>query len=172
MRRLCSGAAPPAPLAAIVGLFVLLAACGSEDSPTFEVEGGGGDVPATSAPASTTTSTTTLTSLPAEEQSVTLVLTGEGTAEATLTYDGDQLCLRGTTEGVGAVTSGRIHAGLAGEAGPPVVDLGIETDGDGPFEGCARVGAEGGVVFVDPTSYYVSLATAELPDGAVRAQLA
>ena len=160
---------------AIAGLFVLLAfvfvaACGDEDSPTFETEDG---APLTAAPSSsTTTSTTTPPTLPAEEQSITVVLTGEGTAEATLTYDGDQLCIRGTTDGVGAVTSGRIHAGLAGEVGPPVVDLGIETEGDGPFEGCATVGAEGGVVFVDPTSYYVSLATADLPDGAVRAQLA
>mgnify|MGYP000386121566 CR=1 FL=1 len=147
---------------------VLLAGCGDEDSPTFEVEG---DVPAGPVPSSTTTSTTATTTLPAEEQSLQLVLAGAGTADATLTYDGDQLCLRGTTDGVGAITSARIHAGLAGEAGPAVVDLGIETAGDGPFEGCTTIGAEGGVVFVDPTSYYLSLATAEHPDGAVRAQL-
>jgi hypothetical protein len=155
---------------AVAGLFafVFVAACGDEDTPTFETADG---APLTAAQSSSTTSSTTVTTVSAEPQELTLTLTGEGTAEATLTYDGDQLCVRGTTDGVGAVTSGRIHAGLAGETGPPVVDLGVETADDGPFEGCATVGAEGGVVFVDPTSYYLSLATAERPDGAVRAQL-
>jgi hypothetical protein len=157
---------------AVAGLFafVFVAACGDEDSPTFETEDG---TPLTAAPpsSSTTTSSTTATTARTQPQELTLTLAGEGTAEATLTYDGDQLCVRGTTDGVGALTSGRIHAGPAGENGPPVVDLGVETAGDGPFEGCATVGAEGGVVFVDPTSYYLSLATADHPDGAVRAQL-
>jgi len=112
----------------------LLAACGSDDTPTFESEDG---APITAAPTSTSTSTTATTA-PVALQELTLTLTGEGTAEATLTYDGDQLCLRGTTDGVGAVTSGRIHAGRAGEAGPPVVDLGIETAGDGPSIGPGR----------------------------------
>ena len=159
MRRLVS--------AGLLGM-VVLAGCGTDDSPTFET---GDGAPLTAAPSSSTTSSTTAPTAVAELQELTLTLTGEGTADATLTYDGDQLCLRGTTDGVGAITSGRVHAGLTGETGPPVVDLCIETTGDGPFEGCATVGAEGGVVLVDPTSYYVSLATAELPDGAVRAQL-
>ena len=154
-------------LAGLLLSAVFVAACGSDDDPTFE------DVGATAPPVSSpsTTASTTATSAVVGVQEVALTLTGAGTAEAILTYDGDRLCLRGTTDGVGAVISGRIHAGRVGEAGPPVVDLGVETAGDGPFEGCATVGAEGGVVLVDPASYYVSLATAELPDGAVRAQL-
>ena len=154
-------------LAGFLLFAVLGAACGSDDNPTFEDAGGG----AAAVSSSTSSTSAPAPSTVAELQELNLSLSGAGTAEATLTYDGDQLCLRGTTDGVDAVTSGRIHAGRAGEAGPPVVDLGIETAGDGPFEGCATVGAEGGVVLVDPASYYVSLATAALPDGAVRAQL-
>lgn len=151
-------------LPVLFALLVGLAACGSDDAPTLD---------AGTAPSSSTTAAP-------GAQSITLVLNGgaevpgpgsDGTAEAQLTYDGDQLCLRGTTTGVGALTNGHVHAGLAGESGPVVVDLGIETDADGPFEGCAPVGAEGGVVLVDPASYYVNLHTAEFPDGAVRAQL-
>jgi hypothetical protein len=81
------------------------------------------------------------------------------------------VCVTGTTTGVGAIIGGHIHAGVAGESGPIVIDLGITTDGDGPFEGCATVGEEGGVVLVDPTSYYLNLHTAEFPNGAVRVQL-
>jgi hypothetical protein len=145
-------------------LLVALAACGDEGSPAVE----GAEV---TAPAPTSTSTTVPPTTIAP-QSVPLALTGDGgSVDATLTYDGDRLCLAGTTSGLGAITSAHVHAGLAGESGPPVVDFEIRTDADGPFEGCATVGAEGGVVLVDPTSYYVDLHTADLPDGAVRAQV-
>lgn len=156
---------------------ILVVACGSGDAPTMNA----GSVQATTtSSAPPASSTAPAAGAPPTVQSIDLVLTGDtevpgpgsgGTAEATLTYDGDRLCLAGTTTGVGAIVNGHVHAGLAGEAGPPVVDLGIETEGDGPFEGCAQVGAEGGVVLVDPASYYVNLHTAEFPDGAVRAQL-
>jgi len=160
------------PLALAAGLAV--ASCGSDESPVL-------DVPSTAAPTSTTSTTAVPTSgTVAEPQSITLTLTGDaevpgpgstGTAEATLTYDGDQLCVSGTTTGVGAITAAHVHAGAAGESGPPGGPLPVETDGDGPIEGCQVVGAEGGVVFVDPASYYLNLHTAEFPDGAVRAQL-
>lgn len=163
-------------LPSVLAAGLLLASCGSDDSPTFEVE-----APSTSASPSSTATTTPPTSAPAAEvQSLTLTLTGDaevpgpgssGTAQARLDYDGDQLCVEGTTDGVGPITAAHIHAGVAGESGPPVVSLPIETDGDGPFQGCEVVGAEGGVVFVDPASYYLNLHTAEFPDGAVRAQL-
>lgn len=158
----------------------LLAACSDNGSPTVEA---GAPGESTTTEASTTTSTPTTSAGPSTTiatQTIDLVLSGDeevpgpgstGTAEATLTYDGDELCVSGTTTGVGALIAGHIHAGLRGESGPVVVDLGIETDGDGPFEGCAMVGAEGGVVVVDPSAYYVNLHTAEFPDGAVRAQL-
>lgn len=157
-----------------LAFLALAAACGSDDAPTI----GAAATSSTSAPSSTTTATTAVTSAP---QTIDLGLTGDaevpgpgsdGTATATISYDGDQLCVNGTSDGVGALAAGHIHAGLVGESGPPVVDLDIATDGDGPFEGCARVGAEGGVVFADPASYYLNLHTAEFPDGAVRAQLA
>lgn len=165
----------------LVLLAVLAAACGGGDAPTIEAGGAVAGPPASGS--STTTSvpdSTTAARSVAEAQSIALRLTGDtevpgpgsdGTADATLTYDGDQLCIEGTTSGVGPLTNGHVHAGVAGEAGPAVVDLGVRTDADGPFRGCATVGAEGGVVFVDPASYYVNLHTAEQPDGAVRAQL-
>lgn len=155
-----------------LAILVVAASCGSDDAPT--IDAGAGVSSSSTAPSTTSTTATTA------PQTIELVLTGDaeapgpagaGTATATLAYDGDQLCATGTTDGVGALVAGDVHAGVAGEAGPLVVDLGIVTDGDGPFEGCARVGAEGGVVFVDPASYYLDLHTADLPDGAVRAQL-
>lgn len=157
-------------------LLAVLTACGSEDAPTIDPGAGGAP---TTAPSTSTTEATPV-STDVEPQSLALTLTGDtevpgpgsdGTAEATLTYDGNELCLEGTTSGVGALTNGHIHAARAGESGPVVVDLGVRTDADGPFRGCATVGAEGGVVFVDPAAYYVNLHTAEFPDGAVRAQL-
>lgn len=160
-------------------LFVLpalLGACGSGDNPALDPE-----AVENAATSSTSSTTAPAVATTVEPRSAELTLTGDaevpgpgsrGTATASLTYDGNELCLRGETSGVGAVTNGHIHAAPAGEAGAVVVDLGIQTDGDGPFEGCALVGAEGGVVFVDPASYYVNLHTAEFPDGAVRAQLA
>lgn len=157
----------PALLAAVL----LAAGCGSDESPAIEAGAGA----STSAPPSSTTATTATTTAPVapvESQSVELTLTGSGSATATLTYDGDQLCIEGTTDGVGAVTAGHVHAGPGGETGPVVVDLAVETEGDGPFRGCARVGAEGGVVLVDPASYYVDLHTDAEPDGAVQARLA
>jgi hypothetical protein len=163
--------------AALVLLATVVAACGGGDSPAIEA----GGVEVTSTTSGATTTSTSVTTAPAQAQAIELQLTGDtevpgpgsdGTAQATLTYDGDQLCLTGTSEGVGAITNGHVHAGVAGESGPVVIDLGIRTDGDGPFEGCATVGAEGGVVLVDPSSYYVNLHTADFPDGAVRAQLA
>ena len=156
--------------AAAVALLVFLVACESDQSPTIEA-GGVEATTSTDAPSTTAPPSTTATSAAAEQQAIELALTGQGSATATLTYDGNELCVRGTTDGVGALIGGHIHAGLEGEAGPIVIDLGITTAGDGPFEGCATVGAEGGVVFVDRPSYYLNLHTAELPDGAVRAQL-
>lgn len=146
-----------------------LAGCGSGDSPVLEADGT--SVPAGDATTSTAPSTTA-SAAPSELQTLALVLEGPGgTVEATLTYDGDELCLAGTSTGIGSIDDGHVHAGLVGESGPVVVDLGIRTDGDGPFQGCATVGAEGGVVLVDPASYYVDLHTDAHPDGAVRAQL-
>lgn len=153
---------------ALLATVLLAAACGSEESPAIEADAG--------ASTSTTSSTapTTSTSAPAapsEPQSLEVTLSGSGSATATLTYDGDQLCVEGRTDDVGAVTAGHVHAGPGGETGPVVVDLGVQTDGDGPFRGCASVGAEGGVVLVDPASYYVDLHTDAEPDGAVQARL-
>jgi len=176
---------PVAVLAALAFAGPGVAACGSDETPTLEAGEGStttsdGADGTTSAPEEATTTTV---AGGAEVESVSVPLTGEavapaptaataGTAEATLTYDGDELCLEGTTTGLGPVVAGHVHAGPAGESGPVVVDFGITTEADGPFSGCAVVGAEGGVVLVDPAAYYVQLHTPDLPQGAVRAQLA
>lgn len=160
-------------------VLAVLAACDSDEDPT--VEAGGSETTAVD-DASTTTAAdaTSSTAAAAEVQTLELTLTGDtevpgpgssGTAQATLTYDGDELCVEGTTTGVGPLIGGHIHGAPAGESGDIVIDLQITTDGDGPFEGCATVGAEGGVVLVDPTTYYLNLHTEEFPAGAVRAQL-
>jgi hypothetical protein len=151
--------------AAAVGLLALLAACGSDDAPTLEA--GGVDATSTSVSTASAPSSTTSTSAAsgAEVETVELALTGDvGSADATLTYDGDELCLQGNAA-VGPITGAHVHA-AADDA--LVTDFAITTDGDGPFEGCVTVGAEVGVVLRDPTSYYVDVHCA---DGAVRAQL-
>jgi hypothetical protein len=172
-------------VALAVGGGLAMAGCGSDDSPTVEAErdagGDGGDAgTTTTSPGAADETTSTAGPAPTAEQRVDLHLTGDavvpgpggdGAADARLTYDGDELCLSGTTSGMGPVSGGHVHAGAAGEPGPVVVDLGIETADDGSFSGCAVVGAEGGVVLVDPSAYFVQLHTAEHPDGAVRAQI-
>ena len=156
-----------------------VAGCESDQEPT--IEAGGSETTAV-AGASTTTAgeTTTTVGATAEARTLALTLTGDveapgpgsaGTAEATLTYDGNELCVEGTTTGVGPIIGGHIHGAPAGQSGDIVIDLGITTAADGPFEGCATVGAEGGVVVEDPTNYYLNLHTEEFPAGAVRAQL-
>ena len=171
----------PRALAHVVLLVLVAGACSDDQSPTVEAGGSDTTVAAEASTTTTAAEATSTTAAPtAEVQTLELTLTGDvevpgpgstGTAEATLTYDGDELCVEGTTTGVGALIGGHIHAAPVGESGDIVIDLGISTTGDGPFEGCATVGAEGGVVFEDPTNYYLNLHTEEFPAGAVRAQL-
>ncbi len=155
----------------LLALALPLAACSDEGNPTVDV--GALDSATTTAAPSTSTPTTVAA------RELTLTLTGDvevpgpgsdGTATATLTYDGIELCAAVVVDGTGPITAGHVHAAPAGEAGPVVIDLLLEGDGQLP-ESCVPIGAEGGIVFEDPTSYYVNLHTAELPDGAVRAQL-
>ena len=157
-------------------LLAPLAACGSDESPT--IDAGGLETGSTAAP-TTSGSPETTTPPTVGGQSLSLTLTGDaevpgpgsdGTGTATLDYDGSELCATVVVDGTGPITAGHVHAAPAGEAGPVVIDLLLEGDGELP-RSCVEIGAEGGVIFEDPTSYYLNLHTAELPDGAVRAQL-
>lgn len=72
--------------------------------------------------------------------------------------------------GIGAATAAHIHAGAAGAAGAPVVNLQPPADGTG--SGCQEVTAEVAQAIVDnPAGYYVNVHTAEFPQGALRGQL-
>ncbi len=149
----------------------LLVACSDEGSPVVEAgDGGVVTAPQDTAP-------------PVDDPiftSLSLRLTGDtevpgpgsaGISTVELTYDGNAMCISGSTSNVGPLTAGHVHAAPAGESGDVVVDFELSTTGDGPFEACEVVGAEGGVVMRDPKNYYVNLHTAEFPDGAVRAQV-
>jgi hypothetical protein len=144
---------------------LLLGACGDEQSPAIDAEGLENQ-PTTAVPAATST---TLPPVDAEPQSATLALAGEG-GEATLQldYDGSALC--STVSGdVGALTGAHVHAGTVDAGGPVVIDLQLVAYDAEPV--CVTIGAEGGIIFADPASYYADVHTADLPDGAAAAQL-
>ncbi|MBA2282119.1 MAG: CHRD domain-containing protein [Acidimicrobiia bacterium] len=165
----------PSRLAAVLllPLAVSAASCSDDGSPVVDAGG------------AATTEAAPDTAPPPGSDDVTFVslslrLTGDtevpapgsaGIATADLTYDGDQMCLQGSTSDVGPIIGGHVHAAPVGEAGDVVVDFELSTTEDGAFEACEVVGAEGGVIVEDPTNYYVNLHTEEFPDGAVRAQV-
>jgi hypothetical protein len=74
--------------------------------------------------------------------------------------------------GVAPVTAARIHRGAEGENGPPVVNL-DRPDGENQDEDdCDSVGnALAEEIQANPAGFYVVVATAEHPDGAIRGQL-
>jgi hypothetical protein len=80
-----------------------------------------------------------------------------------------RVCFNLAYQGIDHPTSGHIHRGRPGEAGPVAVDLMLESNGN---QGC--VGAPYGVLRAmqaDPHGFYVNLHTKDFPEGALRGQL-
>ena len=92
-----------------------------------------------------------------------------GTANLYADVPGGRLCYRLGYDGISRPTMAHIHRGGPGQAGPPVIDLHYEANGD---EGC--VGADPTIlrnVAEHPEAFYLNLHTAEYPEGAIRGQL-
>ena len=93
---------------------------------------------------------------------------GAGQFAARLNPGRTQLCYTLTSAMIAAPTAAHIHAGKAGEAGPPVVPLQPQA----ATETCVAIDkALANKILADPASYYVNVHNAEFPGGAVRGQL-
>lgn len=95
---------------------------------------------------------------------------GSGIAEISIVDEVDQICYALTVAGIAPASAAHIHAGAAGEAGPPVVTLEAPTSGE--VSGC--VTASDAIIDrieANPAGYYVNVHNAEYPGGAVRGQL-
>ncbi|NNC93595.1 MAG: CHRD domain-containing protein, partial [Acidimicrobiia bacterium] len=95
--------------------------------------------------------------------------------------DNGEWCFSSTVFRVGAITSGHIHIGAAGESGGVVLNLEIDTrwpvvlhpSGQGwVVNGCVAASAEvQSQIAANPGGFYVNYHNDEFPAGAVRAQL-
>lgn len=96
---------------------------------------------------------------------------GTGTAVITLDVANSQVCVDFTVQGIDAATSAHLHDGVAGTAGPIVVDLPFPATGT--VTGCVQTEpALVQTMIDDPARFYVNVHNLTYPKGAVRAQLA
>lgn len=158
--------------AALALLFVVLAAaCGSEDT-GGALDTGAGTVPlrpgATTLPPGATVLTADLSGT--EEVPGPGAGGGRGTARLVLTGDG-RVCADLTSSRIDLVTAAHVHSGAKGTAGPVAVAL--PTPKDGRASDCVTADpATVARVVADPGAAYVNIHTTNLPDGAIRGQLA
>ena len=97
-------------------------------------------------------------------------LDGSGVAKLTISPEKRKVCYNIEVDGVATPMLAYIHKGAANRIGPPVVGLlyGVGSD----LRGC--VPANTGMlsdILSNPSLYYVSVATTEFPDGALRGQM-
>jgi hypothetical protein len=98
---------------------------------------------------------------------------GSGTATVDITTHTGEICVTLTWEiSVGTASAAHVHEALEGEAGPVVLPLFTEPDGDGMFEGCFTDAALAAELEAEPANYYVNVQSETYPNGAVRGQLA
>lgn len=82
----------------------------------------------------------------------------------------NRLCADLEVRGLGKVTSARIYRGADGAAGEPVVALDPPEDNDS--DDCDNIGDTlADEIQANPSHFYVSIATDEFPEGAIRGQL-
>lgn len=94
----------------------------------------------------------------------------DGSVELTYTPADSMLCYDFSLGGLDARPSGAsIHQGAPGTVGPEVIDLRFNAHGE---EGCIPVEQQTmQAVAADHANHYVSVATRDHPDGAIRGQL-
>ena len=81
----------------------------------------------------------------------------------------NRLCADLEVRSIGEVTAAQVYRGRAGEAGEPVSRL--ERPDDDSYD-CKEIGAAlAQEIQSNPSAFYVSVATTEYPNGAIRGQL-
>ncbi len=96
---------------------------------------------------------------------------GTGRAEVSIVDATDNLCYEvKDVANLSPVVAAHIHRGAAGEAGPPVVPLIVDSTGRG--KACAKIdGSLADDIKNNPAQFHVNLHTADFPAGAIRGQL-
>jgi CHRD domain len=98
----------------------------------------------------------------------------DGFGSASVTVDGNQLCVGITVANIATPMAAHIHKGRKFENGPVVVPLPHPSSGDpGASSGCVPVtdAALLADIQAHPKAYYVNVHTEDFPGGAVRGQL-
>ena len=98
---------------------------------------------------------------------------GTGTATVDIATASGEICVTlEWTISDGTASAAHIHEAPAGAAGPVVLPLFTEPDGDGMFEGCFTDATLAAEIEAAPADYYVNVHSETYPNGAVRGQLA
>ena len=93
----------------------------------------------------------------------------KGTADFVIDADAGTVCYTLAYSGINKPTMAHIHQGAKGTAGPPVVNLEVDKNGD---KGCvAGDKAKLAEINKTPSAYYANVHTADYPKGAIRGQL-
>ena len=96
----------------------------------------------------------------------------DGTGFAVVTFEGSDVSYSVITSGLGTITAAHIHAGAAGQSGPPEIDL-SPSFVNGTATGVVSASAgDIAAVVGNPAGYYVQVHTVDFPQGALRGQLA
>jgi CHRD domain len=97
-------------------------------------------------------------------------LDGSGVVKLTISPEKRNVCYDIEVDGVAAPMLAYIHEGPVKRNGPPVVGLLYSVGSD--LSGCVPANAGRlSDILSNPTLYYVSIATTEFPDGALRGQV-
>lgn len=119
-----------------------------------------------------------LTAFSASAQSFTAPLRGsnevppadaDGTGFAVVTINGTTVNYTVFHQNIGAPTVAHIHRGAAGEVGPPVIDLNVNTLVNGTVSGVSQSLIN--EIVANPAGFYVNVHNSEFPNGAIRGQL-
>lgn len=97
---------------------------------------------------------------------------GWGRAQIRVGDTFDDICVDLEVRSIGQVTSAQIHRGGPGVNGPAVVRLDRPDGEDQDEDDCDTIGdALADQIQANPGEFYVSIATTEFPNGALRGQL-
>jgi hypothetical protein len=98
---------------------------------------------------------------------------GWGRASVNIGDTTDRICVDLEVRDIGEVTAAHVHRGVAGENGPPVVNLDRPDGEDEDEDDCDEIGdALADEIQANPAGFYVNIHTTDHPDGALRGQLA
>ena len=97
---------------------------------------------------------------------------GAGLFEALVNPQTERICYSITAGNIDKAIVAQIHSGAAGEVGDPVLTLDTPDGDDDDSEDCQDIDAGlAQALLSHPQDYYVNVATAAHPEGALRGQL-